>query len=134
MRWSVNGSGYKNENVDYQRALVVQGSFTDSNPSGAGVFNREAFVRTPDFSFGNVPLAFPDVRTPGGMTTDATLLKNFYLSDNKQRYLNVRLEALNFFNHPLFGTVNRNPDSPTFGGILGKTGSRVMQIGLRLFF
>jgi Carboxypeptidase regulatory-like domain len=134
VRWSVNGSGYKNENVDYQRALVVQGSFTDSDPSSAGVFNREAFVRTPDFSFGNVPIAFPDVRTPGGMTTDATLLKNFYLSDNRQWYLNVRLEALNFFNHPLYGAVERDPDSPTFGGILGKTGSRVMQIGLRLFF
>jgi hypothetical protein len=68
------------------------------------------------------------------MTTDATLLKNFYLSDNRQWYLNVRLEALNFFNHPLYGAVERDPDSPTFGGILGKTGSRVMQIGLRLFF
>jgi Carboxypeptidase regulatory-like domain len=134
IRWSVNGNGYKNENVDYQRALVVQGRFTDSSPSGAGVFNRSAFVRTPNYSFGNIPLAFPDLRTPGGMTTDATLLKNFYFSDNKQRYLNVRMEALNFFNHPLFGSVNRNPDSPTFGGINGKTGSRVMQIGLRIFF
>jgi hypothetical protein len=92
------------------------------------------FVRTSDFSFGNIPIAFPDVRTPGGFKTDATLLKNFYFSENRQRYLNVRLEALNFFNHPLLGMVDNDPDSPTFGGILGKTGSRVMQIGLRLFF
>jgi hypothetical protein len=132
VRWSVNGSNYKNDNVDYSRAIVVQGAFTDPNPST--VFNKSVFVRTPDFSFGNIPIAFPDVRTPGGFKTDATLLKNFYFSENRQRYLNVRLEALNFFNHPLLGMVDNDPDSPTFGGILGKTGSRVMQIGLRLFF
>jgi hypothetical protein len=134
VRWSVNGNNYKNDNVDYDRAIVVQGAFTNPNPSGAGVFNKEAFVRTPDFSFGNVPLAFPDVRLPGGFTTDATLLKNFYFSEDRRRYVNVRLEALNFFNHPVFGSVDNDPDSPTFGGILGKTGSRVMQIGVRVFF
>ena len=132
VRWSVNGNNYKNDNVDYNRAIVVQGAFTDPSPSS--VFNKDAFVRTPDFSFGNIPLAFPNVRTPGGFTTDATLLKNFYFSESRQRYLNVRLEALNFFNHPLLGSVINNPDSPVFGGINGKSGSRVMQIGLRVFF
>ena len=68
------------------------------------------------------------------MTTDATLLKNFYFSENRERYLNIRLEALNFFNHPLLGRVINNPDSPVFGGIRGKSGSRVMQVGIRLFF
>ena len=132
VRWSVSGNDYKNENVDYDRAIVVQGAFVNSNPSA--VFNKSVFVRTPDFSFGNIPIAFPDVRNPGGFTTDATLLKNFYFSESRQRYVNVRLEALNFFNHPLLGAVINNPDSPTFGGILGKSGSRVMQIGLRVFF
>ena len=42
------------------------------------------------------------------------------------------------FNHPTYGllsqaAVNNNPDDPTFGGINGKTGSRIMQLGLRLF-
>jgi hypothetical protein len=132
VRWSVNGNNYKNENVDYNRAIVVQGAFTDPSPSS--VFNKAAFVRTPDFSFGNIPLASPNVRTPRGFTTDATLLKNFYFSENRQRYLNLRLEALNFFNHPLLGSVVNNPDSPVFGGINGKSGSRVMQIGMRVFF
>jgi len=133
VRWSVNGSNYANSNVDYGKALVVQGAFV--NPSPDRVFNSSAFVRTPDFSLGNIPIVFPNVRHPGGFTTDATMLKNFYFSENHQRYVNVRLEALNFFNHPLFGRVDNDPDSPTFGGILGKTGSpRVMQLGIRLFF
>lgn len=123
----------KNSNVDYASAVVVQGAFVNSNPTV--VFNPSAFVRTPDFSFGNVPFAFPNVRNPGGFSTDATLLKNFYFSENRQRYVNLRLEALNFFNHPNFGPINNNPDSPTFGGILGKVSNpRVMQIGLRVFF
>ena len=50
-----------------------------------------------------------------------------------------RAEATNIFNHPTYGQPNQpaidnNPDNPTFGGINGKTGSRIMQLGLRLFF
>lgn len=133
VRWSVNGPNYKNSSVDYASALVVQGAFVNPNPQG--VFNRSVFVRTPNYSFGNIPLVFPNLRHPGGFSTDATMFKNFYFSENRQRYVNVRLEALNLFNHPNFGPVNSDPDSPTFGGILGKIGDpRVMQIGLRLFF
>jgi hypothetical protein len=80
------------------------------------------------------------VRNPGDISTDATLLKKFQLGDDAARYLETRIEATNVFNHPVYGTpgqsviINADPDSPTFGGINGKTGSRVMQIGLRLFF
>ena len=133
VRWSVSGANYKNDKVDYGSALIVQGAFVNSNPQG--VFNRSVFVRTPDYSFGNIPIAFPNVRNPGAFSTDATMFKNFYFTENRQRYVNLRLEALNFFNHPNFGPVDNNPDSPTFGGIRGKTGdARVMQVGIRLFF
>jgi hypothetical protein len=132
VRWSVDGN-YKNDKVDYGSALIVQGAFVNSNPQG--VFNRSVFVRTPDYSFGNIPIAFPNLRNPGGFSTDATMFKNFYFSESRQRYVNFRLEALNIFNHPNFGPVDNNPDSPTFGGIRGKTGdARVMQVGIRLFF
>jgi hypothetical protein len=98
------------------------------------VFNKSVFVRTPDYSFGNIPAVFPNVRNPGGFETDGTLFKNFYFTGDQRRYLNLRLEALNLFNHPNFGAIDNNPDSPTFGGIQGKAGNRVMQVGLRLFF
>jgi len=132
VRWSVSGRNYLNHNVDYGRDIVVSGAFQNSNP--AGVFNSSAYVRTPDYSFGNIPAIYPNVRNPGGFSTDGTAFKNFYFSENRQRYLNIRLEATNFFNHPIFGSVDNDPDSPTFGGIYGKSGNRVMQIGMRLFF
>ena len=73
-------------------------------------------------------------RNPGEFTTDTSILKRFYLSDSKSRYFEARLEALNILNHPNFGSIIRDPDSPNFGGIDGKTGQRVMQIGVRFFF
>jgi hypothetical protein len=132
IRWSASSSNWKNSGVDYGRDLIVSGSFVNPNPSV--VFNKSVFVRTPDYSFGNLPYMFPNVRNPGGFSTDGTTYKNFYFSEDRQRYVNVRVEATNFFNHPNFGGVNNDPDSPTFGGIYGKSGNRVMQIGLRLFF
>ncbi len=149
VRWSAAGN-YKNPNVDFAKALVdPTGSFAsgfvrqsfDQCPPG-GVFNCSVFVRTPDFSFGNLPIIYPNARNPGGFETDATIFKSFYFSENRERYLEFRLEALNFFNHPNFGPVDNDPDSPTFGGILGKCanptqpncGFRIMQLGLRLFF
>ena len=51
-----------------------------------------------------------------------SILKRFYFTDNKARYLEARLEALNILNHPVFGNIIADPDSPTFGGINGKTG------------
>ena len=97
-----------------------------------------AFTRTPDFSLANSPVFFANLRNPGYFTTDASILKKFYLSDNRERYFEARLEALNILNHPNYGSNNigiiADPDSPTFGGINGKTGQRVMQVGLRFFF
>jgi len=132
VRWSVSNPDYKNSSVDYEKGLIVSGRFVHSDPSS--VFNKGVFVRTPNYSFGNIPAIFPNVRNPGGFSTDGTLFKDFYFSGDRRRYVNVRAEALNLFNHPNFGAVNNNPDSPTFGGINGKSGGRVMQIGLRLFF
>jgi hypothetical protein len=132
VRWSVSSRNYLNNNVNYGHDLAVSGAFTEPNPSI--VFNPSVFVRTPDYSFGNIPAVWPNVRNPGGFSTNGTMFKNFYFSEDRQRYVNVRLEATNVFNHPNFGTIDNDPDSPTFGGIEGKSGNRVMQIGLRLFF
>jgi hypothetical protein len=91
-------------------------------------------VRTPDYSFGNLPRYFPDVRNPGGFSTDGTVLKNFYFSGDHTRYLNIRVEAQNLFNHPNYGSLNVSPNSIGFGGVNGKSGNRIMQIGARIFF
>jgi hypothetical protein len=76
---------------------------------------------------------FAGLRNPGVFTTDASILKRFYLGETS-RYIEARLEAVNILNHPTFGNIIDDPDSPVFGGINGKTGQRVMQVGIRFFF
>jgi hypothetical protein len=134
IRWSVaSGTPYKNENFDPAQGLVVDNQFVSSSPSKA--FNRDAYIRTPNYSFGNLPMYYQNVRQPGGFATDATVMKNFYFDESRQRYLNVRVEAINFFNHPNFGSLITSPQNIVFGGVNGKTNNpRIMQIGARIFF
>jgi hypothetical protein len=121
------------QSKNYSNALVsATGNFINSNPKL--VLNSGAFVTTPNFGLSNAPFVFPNVRNPGSFFTDATLLKKFPLSAEGSRYFELRLEAQNIFNHSNFDNIDNNPNDATFGGILGKTGQRIMQIGARLFF
>jgi len=131
LRWSFANNSFKKSGVSYQDALVVNGEFL--NQSGAGVLDQTAFQRTPDFSLANSPVYFAGLRNPGMFTTDASILKRFYLGE-KSRYIEARLEALNILNHANFGSIINDPDSPVFGGVSGKSGQRVMQVGFRFFF
>ncbi len=131
IRWSLDSSNYTKEK-DYEKGVYVNGAFIHGN--GAGIFNSSSFIRTPDYTLGNSPFVFANVRNPGDFNTDATLMKRFNISSDKERYFEVRIEATNVFNHPTFGSINNDPDSPIFGGVNGKTGSRIMQLGGRFFF
>jgi hypothetical protein len=133
LRWSLSGKNARKSGVSNQDALVINGGFANGGAKG-GVLNRSVFVQTPDFSLANSPVFFPNLRNPGEFTTDASILKKFLINDNSERYFEVRVEALNFFNHPVFGQIINDPASPVFGGINGKTGQRVMQLGARFFF
>ena len=140
IRWSINSPAYVKPHKNYSKDVYVNGAF--QNGVGDNFFIPSAFTRTPDYSLGNTPFVYPNVRAPGDINTDATLLKKFFLGDNQDRYFEFRAEATNIFNHPAYGpaantgqpAVDNNPDDPTFGGINGKNGSRIMQLGLRFFF
>ncbi len=132
LRWSLANDDYKRSGASYSDALVVNGAWANSN--GRGVLDPNAFQRTPDYTLANSPVMFRNLRNPGGFYTDASILKKFFVSDDLSRYFELRLEALNLLNHPVYGSIITDPDSPTFGGINGKTGQRVMQAGARFFF
>lgn len=121
------------KSTDYSSALVsASGNFISSNPNL--VLNPDAFVQTPNFTLSNAPFIFPNVRNPGSFFTDATLLKKFPISAEGSKYFELRLEAQNIFNHANFNNIDNNPNDLNFGGVLGKTGQRIMQIGARFFF
>lgn len=133
IRWSLApGTNYLNPNANYSQGIILNGAFTNPNPQG--IFNSAAFARTPDYGFSNAAFVFPNVRNPGAFYTDATILKKFYFPKYESLNLEFRAEAQNIFNHPNFGAIDNNPDDPTFGGVQGKSGNRIMQLGLRLFF
>ena len=132
LRWSLANHNYKRSGAKNSDALVVNGEFVNGN--GVGVLNSTSFTRTADYSLSNAPVMFANLRNPGDFFTDASILKKYYLNDNQDRYFEIRIEALNIFNHPVYGPIIADPDSPTFGGINGKTGQRVMQVGGRFFF
>jgi hypothetical protein len=71
---------------------------------------------------------------PGSWYVDAALLKNFRFTDS--RYAQFRLEAYNLFNHPnLIGSnLNLTFTDPNFGMIFGKTGNRLVQLGLKVYY
>jgi hypothetical protein len=134
LRYSLAPGVKVKQSSDYSAALVDpnSGAFFGNNPRP--VLNQAAFVTTPAFTLANSPFVFPNVRNPGSFFTDATLLKNFPISADGARYFEIRLEAQNIFNHANFNNIDNNPNNLTFGGVLGKTGQRIMQIGARFFF
>jgi len=121
---------------NYSAALVDpnSGTFFNNEQNPTRVLNGAAFVKTPDFTLANSPFIFPNVRNPGAFYTDATLLKKFPIAAEGATYFELRLEAQNIFNHANYNAIDNNPNDTTFGGVMGKSGQRIMQIGARIFF
>ena len=66
--------------------------------------------RPPDFTLGNAPRALGSVRSPWSFTTDLSLGKQFPIREEMN--VEVRMEARNAFNHPVFGTPIRRSTIP----------------------
>jgi len=110
------------------------------NPTRAKWFETNAFINPVEFFLGNVGRTLPDVRTPGTMNWDLSLLKNTRI---RERFnLQFRAEAFNFLNTVNWGSPSASfspgPDgkniSATFGAIFSARDARVVQMGLKLLF
>lgn len=106
-------------------------------PSPDQWFNPAAFAQPDDFTLGNGPRTHPQLRDPGAHVHHLSLTKRIELTSETS--LEFVSESFNFLNH-----ANMNdPDtrigpesSPNLnaGKIIGSTGGRVMQFGLRILF
>jgi len=76
-------------------------------------------VQAPNaFTLGNAPRTTGDVRSPLSFTSDLSIAKQFSLSNVHEGIrLEVRLEAENAFNHPVFGTPDTGIGDGNFGVI-----------------
>jgi hypothetical protein len=75
-------------------------------------FDTSQFSPEPTGTFGNTPRNF--FRGPGYNYSDMSLYKDFHLN-SETRYIELRLESYNVFNHANFAEPDGNFSDTTFG-------------------
>jgi hypothetical protein len=95
-------------------------------------FNTAAFSQPAPDVPGTTPRTL-SYRSPAIQIFDAVLMKNVAIRPGQR--LEVRIEAQNVLNHPVFGDPNTSFGSTSFGQITGtKVGARQMMFGLKYHF
>jgi hypothetical protein len=130
-----NNTGGVAENL---RVDVVDGINPHvANPDASSWFNPAAFDQPADFSLGNGPRTHPTLRNPGAVNFDMSLSKRIPVTDDWS--LEFIMEAFNAVNHANLNdpdAVIGSKENPNLnaGRIIGSTGGRVVQLGLRISF
>lgn len=106
-------------------------------PSPDQWFNPAAFAQPEDFTLGDGPRTHPQLRDPGAHVHHLSLTKRIELTSETS--LEFVSESFNFLNHANMNDPDTRigPDSSpnlNAGKIIGSTGGRVMQFGLRILF
>lgn len=120
------------------RVNVVPGVDPEvENQSPQQWFNTEAFAQPDDFTLGDGPRTHPQLRDPGAQVHHLSLTKRIELSGDTS--LEFVSEAFNVLNHANLNDPDARigtESSPNLnaGKIIGSTGGRVMQFGLRILF
>jgi hypothetical protein len=103
-------------------------------------FDAQAFVNPPSYTYGNLGRTLPDVRAPGVLNIDASILKDWKLTERMK--LQFRAEAFNAPNHVNYGFPNTsftagrdNTNSNVNAGrITSARSPRNGQFGLKVVF
>lgn len=100
------------------------------------IANPDALVLPPVYTLGDTPRAWGAIRTPLAFNTDMAIDKDFSLAAMREGMrLEVRLEAQNALNHPVFGTPDTSIDDPNFGVINYTSNTpRQVQLGAKIVF
>ena len=125
---------------DWQDQFFADPNTSPLNGNPGDILNVPA-----PFTFGNMPRTTAAVRTPLMFTSDLSIAKQFLLSPAHEGIrLEMRLEAQNAFNHPLFslgapgayGDSTLNVGDPSFGIIprMSPVGPRQVQLAVKVSF
>ncbi len=93
-------------------------------------FNTDAFSQPAPFTFGNGARGI--LRGDGIINFDMSFAKNVDFGPG--RFVQVRVELFNAFNHPNFGLPGHTFGAPDFGVVSSASGGRTIQLGLRSAF
>lgn len=107
------------------------------NPGPSQWYNPAAFINPQNFTAGNGPRVHPTLRGPGSYNHDATLNKRMAIGgDRTLEFTATLLNATNHANWNQPDTRIGTAATPNFnaGKIIGSTGGRIVQLGLRINF
>jgi hypothetical protein len=93
-------------------------------------FNTDAFSQPAPFTFGNSGRGI--LRGDGVINFDLSFAKN--VGWGPGRFVQLRVELFNAFNHPNFGLPGHTFGAPDFGVVSSASGGRTIQLGLRAAF
>jgi hypothetical protein len=98
--------------------------------------NSDVFQLPPAYTLGNASRTLSSIRSPFFFSANLSILKEFSLSSKYESMkLELRLEAENAFNHPVFGTPVTTVGDQNFGIISYTTvGPRQCQLALKFSF
>jgi hypothetical protein len=107
--------------------------------------NPDVFQMPAPFTLGTMPRTIASVRSPLTFTSDLSVNKVFPLTSVREGLnMELRLEAQNAFNHPLFsmgspgpyGSSTLNVGDPSFGVIssMSPIGPRQVQLAVKINF
>ncbi|MEJ7616364.1 MAG: hypothetical protein WKF30_05200 [Pyrinomonadaceae bacterium] len=120
-------SGGQRPNAVAGVSAATEGSVSDRIDA---YLNPAAFSTAAEYTFGNLGRSI-GVRTPSQQNWDIGILKNTALFESVRAQL--RLEAINAFNTPVFRAPNTSFGNANFGRITSQANfARVMQVSLRL--
>ena len=110
------------------------------NPTATRWFDTTQFVNPANYTYGNLGRVLPDVRNPGVINVDLSLVKNIPIREKMR--LQIRAESFNVMNHVNLGFANGgfSPGtdgkniSSTFGTITTARDPRSIQLGAKLTF
>jgi hypothetical protein len=130
---------YACPDVPNQTAPLVKGDLRKMNVNSSGAslnnvtfFQTASFASEPIGSFGNV------VRNkyygPGINNTNLIVAKNFALSSDGVRTLQIRMESDNVFNHTQFLNPTANFSSGNFGLVTSAAAGRQTQLAAKIYF
>jgi hypothetical protein len=110
------------------------------NPTRMMWFNTSVFVNPPNYQFGNLGRVLPDVRGPGTVNFDLSLIKDTRIHERVN--LQFRAESFNFLNKVNLGQPNGSFTAGTdgknananFGTINSARDARINQLALKIIF
>ena len=112
--------------LDLNNRQVNGPAFNTSNFVTASTNTFQYHIRT-------FPTMFSNLRADGINQWDPSVSKSFAFSESRARFLQIRLEAYNVLNHPVFAVPSTTATNSAFGTITATANRfRTLQLGARL--